>query len=119
MIEYIRDIKIIDDEETIETPAIWELPDCAEYGLCGSVCCCAESIEEMGECPPGLNTRKADPRPPPTERPSSGMPYKPDKRWIKRYNERSSWSCPSWEEPDHPEYAGDCRDCVKRKAGEK
>ena len=62
MIEYIRDIKIIDDEETIETPAIWELPDCAEYGLCGSVCCCAESIEEMGECPPGGEYTKGRPK---------------------------------------------------------
>lgn len=52
MIEYIRDIRIIDDQEIIEPPAIWELPDCAKKGLCGNEYCCAETVEEMGEWPP-------------------------------------------------------------------
>ena len=117
MIEYIRDIKIIDDEETIETPAIWEFPVALNMVYAGVSVVARKASKKWASVLPGVNTRKEDPRPPPTERPSSGMPYKPDKRWIKRYNERSSWSCPSWEEPDHPEYAGDCRDCVKRKEG--
>jgi len=60
MIEYIRDIRIIDDSEIIEPPAIWELPDCAEKGLYGNVCCCAETVEEMGEWPPGVVVKEVE-----------------------------------------------------------
>ena len=42
-----RGFVIFDDDEI--QPVLWELPDCAEHGNCDSVCCCAETVDDMGE----------------------------------------------------------------------